>query len=261
MQDFIPYKKFLNNNPNISKLVPLNLPDDLTISTITLVCKVPIYFNLKAIANNLELSKKFIITVRCGNGNEICRTLVPIKKKKSKKAKKKNFMNQTTIVVLCGNNRKLNIKLFKNGAIQITGCREISYVIWALSNVLRMIKKNNTGFFSAFSDVLNVYNFKIALINSNFNIGFRVNREKLFNLLVENNQECVYDSSGHAGVIISFESQITKHKPTIIVFGKGVIIITGALSYRQVMECYKFINIFLLEHYNDVVDKMIDIKH
>lgn len=270
------YNQFIQDNPHVKDLDPQNLPSDLTISTMTLTCKLPVKFNVIMIAKHLELSSTFIQTITCGNNNEICRTLVPLKHKnkkiKVKPKAKKNFYNQATIVVNCSGMIKINVKLFKNGSIQITGCKNISSVIWILGNLFKklqeLIPKNDNDENKTperyaepyiFLKILDITDLKIAMINSNFDIGFNIDREKLFNLLIADKYECGYDPSRHAGVNIRFKSQtenngeIDVHSSSIFVFDKGSIIITGARNYMQIMECYKFINTYLIDNYQKIV--------
>jgi len=280
------YNEFIEKNPKLKLLDPIDFPKELMISTITLISHLPVIFNVLAIAKYLDLSKGFIESIKCGKENGICRSLVPIKIKKTKKTKKNkkikklnkiNFYNQVSIVVNCNQQRDfmcVNIKLFKNGSIQVTGCKKISALIWILNKLFRMLKENipineetlktqdNLMKYSephAFLNVSELQNFKIVMINSNFELGFDINREALFNVLVKNKVDCWFDTARHAGVNIKLKTQHQENKTTephittIIVFAKGKIIITGAQSYLQVMECYKFINIFLIENFNLII--------
>jgi TATA-box binding protein (TBP) (component of TFIID and TFIIIB) len=237
----------------------------------TLACKLPIKFNVILIAKYLELSESFIQTIKCGNNSEICRTLVPIKHKNKKPTKKnkKNFYNQVTIVINCVDVSKINVKLFKNGSIQITGCKNISSVIWILKKLFFKLQEPvqiteesiiETNFTQTYADpyiflnIMDISDLKIAMINSNFDIGFNIDREKLFDLLISNKYDCEYDPSRHAGVKIRYKvSYSNEHSSSIFVFDKGSIIITGAQNYLQIMECYKFINIYLIENYVKIV--------
>lgn len=260
------YQQFLKQNPKITQLDP-NLPEDIQISTMTMICKVPFFFNVVNIAKYIPLSKDFILSVRCGNSNEISRSLIPIKeKKKLKTPAKKNFFNQATMVVKTVNTQHLNIKLFRNGALQLTGCKNISIPTWTLHKLFEILKKpiivdeKEILFVSSniFVDIQSIHDFKIAMINSNFHIGFQINREKLFELLIKDKYDCVYDPSRHAGVNLRYmtKTSIDTTKPvSIFIFDKGSIIITGARNYRQVLECYKFINLYLLDNYPNIVQQ------
>lgn len=284
------YKQFLLTNPHLHELDPSGLPDDLKISTITLTCKLPVRFNVILIAKYLTLSPEFVQTITCGKNKEICRSLVPvkIKTKKIKKTPKLNFYNQATIVINCPDVAKVNVKLFKNGSIQLTGCKKISSVVWILDKLFALLRtevgipvdvpiiptiidimngvshekpaqpEELIGKHYAdpyiFLNILDMTDLKIAMINSNFNIGFQIDREKLFNLLIAEQYDCEFDPSRHAGVKLRLKSHgISDHLSSIFVFDKGSIIITGSQNYMQIVECYKFINMYLIENYAKIV--------
>lgn len=264
------YEQFLINNPLVKKLDPVDLPSDLSISTITVTCKLPIIFNVMQIAKNLPLSSGLFQTIKCGNSGEVYRSLVDgeIKKKYAKKKinrnSTRNFYNQVTIVVSTNEGIKLNVKLFKNGSIQITGCKKLSTVIWALDCVFKKLKMPITNssekYVSTdiFLGIEDIYDFSIAMINSDFKIGFQIDREKLFDLLKKDGYDCVYDPARHAGVNLRYseksqEKNKEMHVAAILIFDKGSIIITGARCYREIISCYKFINNYLIENYSKIV--------
>lgn len=292
------YTRYIEAHPNIKELDPDNLPKELSISTMTGSCKLPVSFNVPNIAKYLPLSSSFILGVKCGNSGrsdvgaishnkikqhadpiEVERMMIPIKKKSSKKkiVKKsiKNFYNQATIVINSPQQNvpkgiiKLNIKVFKNGAFQFTGCKKISYIVWALDNLLSIFNegvdviengetvKKTFAYPQCFLHILNIYKFRISMINSNFVIGFMIDREKVFNKMIADKYDCSFDPARHAGVHVRYTIDKTIKPLSIFIFDKGSIIITGARTYLHIMECYKFINTYLLEHYDEFVQKYI----
>ena len=54
----------------------------------------------------------------------------------------------------------------------------------------------------------NIYMFAIRMINTNFNIGFQINREKLYQLLIENGFDVSFDPIVHACVNIKYTISI-----------------------------------------------------
>lgn len=249
------YNCFIAKYPKMRELDPMELPEDLMISTMTLVCKIPVKFNVVGIAKYLTLSDDFIQTITCGNNREIHRTLNIATRKKLKSKKKRNFYNQVTMIIKCVNVVDVNIKIFKNGSIQMTGCKKISPVIWVLDKLFGMLREKLDEYAEpyVFLTISELFKFKIAMINSNFNIGFKINRDKLYYLLADDKYDCEYDPSRHAGVKLRYNLHGATKNPSIFIFGKGSIIITGARTYAQIMECYKFINVYLIENYNKVV--------
>lgn len=266
------YKNFLKINPDIKKLDPTDFPDDLKISTITQKCCLPVKFNVISIAKKLPLSSDFVQTVKCGNSGEIFRSInINHKRKMEKKIKfsrrqnisnsTKNFYNQVTIIVSSNNNIKMNIKIFSNGSMQITGSTNISSVLWALDCLFKIIKsisidmQINCAFPMEFLNIQDIYDHSICMINSNFNVGFKINREILFDILVNDGYECNYDPARYAGVKLSYKTSDndTENISTIPIFASGAIIITGSKSFRELINCYKFINIYLIEKYSEIV--------
>jgi TATA-box binding protein (TBP) (component of TFIID and TFIIIB) len=260
-----------SNMSNVSKKrTALNidfdkLPDDISISTMTITCKIDTEFNVTNIGRYIDLKYDGIIAVRTGRreDEESNRSLIIKKVGSHRNKKKKAFYNQATILVRTKEKKKpTNVKLFSNGSIQMTGCKGIDDVIDALTKVfseLKIVKgilDYNTGKiiekpFVVNADKLhinNLYDIKICMINSNFTIGFNVDRDKLFESLVRDNIECSYDPIMHACVSIKFEH--VEKIISIFVFESGSVIITGARSCIQIVEAYNFINKYLLNNYH-----------
>ena len=119
------------------------LPDDVSISTMTITCKIDAEFNVTNIGKYIDLKYNGIVAVRHGNSDDKTanRSLI-IKKQSAQKnrKKKKAFYNQVTILVRTKKNKITNVKLFTNGAIQMTGCKSIDGVIDALTKIFTELK-------------------------------------------------------------------------------------------------------------------------
>ena len=203
----------------------------------------------------------------------------------------------------------MNIKLFINGSIQMTGCKHFDNIIKVLKIVFeRIVKKKNVYnnekkcyeekcFVNSYdikevNDKKNIYiqqnkkieekkfltkiyselklgnvhdisldkvkNFKTGMINTNFKIGFKVNREILSTKLdnVEN-VTATYDPISHASVDSKLYIPHLDKKISIFIFESGSITIAGAKSYEQIKYAYKFINKFILENYRELYVKSI----
>mgnify|MGYP000992928687 CR=1 FL=1 len=291
------YDEFIKSNPKMLELDPTEFPFDIFVSTMTLTCKLPVLFYIKTIASKIPLSLDFVQYVSYGNNGEICRSLITQRRKRRKtntKTKRKNFYNQVTMIIKINNTNRISVKLFKNGSIQITGCKLISSVVWCLDKLFKILDKpiiemdNKTGKemktyfveYYMFLDIRNIYSFRIVMINTNFDIKFKINRERLYECLRLDGYDCTYDSARYAGVIIKYANTIEnetideqkivgfeksckgknannkKHnkKPitSIFIFGNGSIIITGSRCYRYIIECYKFINAYLINNYKKI---------
>lgn len=211
-------------------------------------------------------------------------------KEKKKKNKKDSFYNQATVIVRVSKEKLINIKLFKNGSIQMTGCNSIDnsklaikylfeklnivrYLIFPSENKIQEINFVNTSNIK----ISNVKDGKIALINCDFNIEFEINRDKLFNIMSNKNLKNMeikkktknilndndspfkyidgtFDPIRHACVNIKLQHPIKTI--TIFVFESGSIIILGK-SCRQIRDAYNFINVFLLMNYYEICNNLI----
>lgn len=147
----------------------------------------------------------------------------------------------------------------------MTGCKSMEGSIEALEKLLYLLKiekavvnpktfKIEDKLFVSNPSKLNlehIYDFKIAMINSNFCIGFNVDRHKLYNCMTSDKYDATYDPIIHAGVIVRYN---TGDKIiSIFVFESGSIVITGARSCKQILEAYNFINKYLLQNYKYIV--------
>jgi len=140
-----------------AKLYAYNLPYDLPISTATITCKINVLFDVENIAyyfndfDEILTGKKY--------GNRIINNLVNVKKTKTSKKKKrkvtKDFFNQVSLMfstpMLMGldidkltqkeKEKTINVKLFINGSIQMTGCKHLSNISKCLEIVFEKLKK------------------------------------------------------------------------------------------------------------------------
>lgn len=246
-----------------------HLPEDVTISTMTLTCKIATKFNCENIAKYVDLSTSRILTVTHGElGNtKTNRTIVPRKKTTGKpKKQKKVFYNQVSmyVKVYAKNKKPVNIKLFSNGSIQMTGCKTVENAIETLIKVLYELKKEKAVIDyntmkvvdkpfcdnPSVLDLKHIIGLQIVMINSGFQIPFKMDRNKLYNLLLSDGHECLYDAVKHACVNVKFSYE--EKVISIFVFEKGSILITGARNCTQIYEAYMFINKYLLENHKNI---------
>ena len=160
--------------------------------------------------------------------------------------------------------KPVNIKLFSNGSIQMTGCRTLDNAVETLLTVFIELKKIKAVInykimkveekpFATNLDIIDIKNInelKIAMINSGFKIPFKIDRVKLYNLLLSETYECLFDPVKHACVNIKYEHP--DKTISIFVFEKGSIIITGARNCIQILDAYNFINKYLLKNHNHI---------
>ena len=102
------------------------------------------------------------------------------KKKKNSKNISKNFLNCISFT-FNKNNKKVNLKVFRNGVVQLTGCKSFEHckfgivIFWDLIKTINCIENFNS-----------LELFLVSVMrNVNFNLGFFVDREKLGKYIVE----------------------------------------------------------------------------
>jgi len=236
-----------------------DLPKSINISTITITCKLDTEFDTVNIGKYIKLSKNRIYSVKYRNKNKNCiRTIIQKKSRRSKKKRKpKNiFYNQVTLEVYKNNSDKyVNVKLFKNGSIHMTGCRNLEDFIKALCILCKELNRTmgiinpKTGkdiiikkFVTNIENLnLNkIYRFNINMINTNFRVNFSIDRAKLYTMLKSENITCMYEPEVHACVNIKYQYDDDKII-SIFVFEKGSIIITAAKTVEQIKAAYNFI--------------------
>jgi TATA-box binding protein (TBP) (component of TFIID and TFIIIB) len=201
----------------------------------------------------------------------------------------KRFDNQVTVLIrICTNFdgqllpviENTNMKVFRNGNIQMTGLKTIDQGHRAMDFMVNHIRNSEMVITHDISK-LSVQQYEIRLINSDFSVGFDIKRDKLHKIIQEQ-YECfsTYEPCIYPGVKIQYNfnklytntdgvCHCTKKcigkgnalgdgqckKITIAVFQSGCIIITGARSHEQVDAAYKYV-CDIIEKHLDTVKKL-----
>ena len=199
-----------------------------------------------------------------------------------KHAVNKRFDNQLTVIYRYTQNNiisNLNIKIFKNGNLQITGIKNINQGKIVIDNLIVLISENKK--LDNHNLLINT-NYKIRLINSDFKVGFEINRDNLYKILrFEYNIVCSYEPVIYPGVKLQYFWNKNNHlqdgicycekncidgkgngitsckKITIAIFQSGCIIITGAFNIQQIDDAYQFINNILYNNISRIEKKQI----
>ena len=262
MNNFIPYSEYIKKYPDFLQYDP-NLPEDIKITTITTLFTFPLSFHTDYIADNIPLSNDFIISIKYGNTTDTHRSIIDIKKKASntinsryKSKNRKNFYFQTTLIIK-QNNILINVKIFRNGTIQITGSKNISMVIWIVDILLKMFKDAKMSLYAEpyeFCDIMKLIDFKIIMMNCVFNTNFFLNRELTTEVLSSDNKltSVWFDPQRHSGVNLKYIRNVNNEERLIslIIFEKGNIILSSAVDYEDIIETYKYVKTLLLKNYN-----------
>jgi TATA-box binding protein (TBP) (component of TFIID and TFIIIB) len=200
-----------------------------------------------------------------------------------KKAAKKTFFNQSTLVVRKrrldrpDELKEVNIKLFANGGIQMTGITGLDFarvtLEWLLP-ILQTLKEPIS------KEPIFIKTLKIQLINSDYHVNATVHRDNLHQIATQ--QYGLFSSLEkliHQGVNIKYYYNTSRtvgrpgicmcEKPcpgqgegdapgqckkiTVLAFQTGDIIVTGARKYEQLDEAYHFMNQILKRHSREIL--------
>lgn len=190
---------------------------------------------------------------------QISQTKTKNSKRKTKDKPKKRFNNQLTIIVYMHDN-SYNIKLFRNGNLQMTGVKNIEIGNEVINYLMNCIKnlhlKFNNDILSDIDKLENI-NYKVRLINCDFKVNFQIRLDYLYRIITkEYGITCSYEPCIYPGAKIEYyypnnglclcEKYCNGKKDhckkiTIAVFQSGNIIITGANKIEHVNIAYKFI--------------------
>jgi len=201
------------------------------VSTITCNANigVDISINLSILYDKIEPKNKnneIVWIQNLKDNNEYIKGIYPKKIRKSKKnLKKKNrFDNQITIIYKIDDKYMPNIKVFKNGNIQLTGIKNIKdteIIANKLINTINKIYSINKEIDNNYEDnknnfLNNLYynNFKIRMINTDFKSycdknminKFNIRRKELHNLLISDkyNNRCSFQPGIYQGVKLEY---------------------------------------------------------
>ena len=249
---------------------------DLRISTITIVTELNTHIDLIQLFDNIPINER----IRYIQKGDLQKGDIPKSKRKSRKPqseKKKVFFNQATIHYF--HKKVVNVKLFNNGKVQMTGLKyedQGKEVLEGLIEIIQQVQENNRSngildkdIFSTKDKIL-YDNYRVVLINSDFDIGFPINRENLHREMVEPDvqmyssfEPCIYPgvnikyfyNRGHEGGVCQCNRICNGKglgngdgdckKVTIAVFMSGKAIITGAMCREQLNIAHDFINEFV----------------
>jgi TATA-box binding protein (TBP) (component of TFIID and TFIIIB) len=264
-------------------------PTPFKVSTITATGSISteialdVFYDQLIIADHNEPSEGFVFIEYGKKNTEIQYRGFHKKLLLNRKKKKKCFDNQITVIfkmlLPSGSFQNVNVKVFKNGNIQMTGLKNIDDGRKVIDKLIEQIhciyKKDNTIVLSI--DKIDNKDYKIRLINSDFRVGLNIRNDKL-NVLVQKHynifssyEPCIYPAvkmqfcwnttglmDGRCkcdgfckGKGTGFGEGQCK-RITIATFQSGCVIITGAQTYEQIKDAYVFICGIVQKHQIEV---------
>jgi TATA-box binding protein (TBP) (component of TFIID and TFIIIB) len=244
---------------SLNKALPMDtLPKRLTISTMTMTCCIGTKINRKNVAYYIDLTEGGIDNIRFGSNPGYQRSIHP--PKKTNKTGGKRFYNQTTIEIDPGSdNKPINLKLFRNGSLQMTGVKDVKDFVSIMGKLFYEFKRikgvildgtiRPKPFVTNISN-LRVFNIKVDLINTNFRANCKFDRIKLHRKLLAEGIRSTYQPCMHSAVNIKYyyangdiddDGESVKKKVSIFIFESGAAIITGGGCIEHIEATYRFI--------------------
>lgn len=139
-----------------------------------------------AVSTNKTLPKGSLIYLKKGKLSR------GVNVRRNKQSKKSCFLNSVSVDMLLEHDKIVNIKVSKNGKLQVTGCRTEQHFIDCVLSLYKLMKINQNRIGQVIVSIPDNANFQcifdIVMINYQFDFGFRIDREKLDTYFNENTE-------------------------------------------------------------------------
>ena len=143
-----------------------------------------------------------------------------------------DFFNQVTIKTHDGFTNK-SVKIFSNGSIQATGCTDPLDCERILDQIFTLFRMNWEGFVAPPGK-----EYRIVMINTNFSLGRSLNLRQVHQSSIASGNMTQFDPDRYSAVKIKIATASKKRFVTCSVFSTGKVIMTGAESLEQILQCY-----------------------
>ena len=170
--------------------------------------------------------------------------------------------------------KEFHVKIFNTGKIEIPGIQKEEN----FQTVLKMIIDTLQPYFDDKLDY-KPDSDETVLINSNFNCGFFINREILYDILkIKYNIQCIYDPCSYPGIQSKFYYnpdigiqtgiQISEENKNLyvnvkeisfMIFRTGSVLIVGKCDENVLYIIYEFLKIILTNEYNKICQKNMNL--
>ena len=205
---------------------------------------------------SIGISKKDIMSYRCKKKSAFYNCFVMIMRIKIKEMFK-----------------EFHIKVFNTGKMEITGIQNDEIFEEVLKNIIINLQPYVT------EKLEYLQTSDTVLINSNFNCGFYINREVLFDILkFKYNIQCIYDPCSYPGIQCKFYfnpqltvqtgSQISQEdkdnkkynkivEVSFMIFRTGSILIVGMCDEDVLYSIYEYLKKMLCAEFHKINQKLI----
>jgi len=202
---------------------------------------------------SIGISKKDILSYRC--------------------KKKSAFYNCFVIILrmkIENTFKEFHVKVFNTGKLEIPGIQNETTFQMILSEVVKTLQPYVDSKLDYKPD-----SEETVLINSNFNCGFFINRDELFEILTKKyNIQAIYDPCSYPGIQCKFYynpdigiqngcqiSEENKHlyqnikEVSFMIFRTGSVLIVGKCDENVLILIYDFLKIILNNEYKNICQK------
>ena len=191
--------------------------------------------------------------------------------------KKSAFYNCFVLIIRLLYNdifREIHVKVFNTGKLEIPGIQNDNLLDDVLNSLINILKPHTNENLTYLKDKT-----ETVLINSNFNCGYYINREKLFDILKYKYKiNSSFDPCSYPGIQCEFYYDIKKqintgqqmnntsdandmdniYKISFMIFRTGSVLIVGKCDEYILYNIYEFIKKILHDEYFEIVTNNID---
>ena len=260
-------------------------PSELKINVLTMQSDLNIYINnIEQLAKDIVFDDNIlgVSYVRIFKDNKkniiITRGYIPYYNYK------KSFPHQLTVFVCPDQNcldHLINIKLFRNGSLQMTGCRNQEEGRIATEYIKECIYKLKNKEYITCNDKIDIKNIYISMINAICKMNFNIKLDVLTQILIDKYKlKVIFDKGVHPPAKVWFMWNKNKQiqnghctckipcnftkkdsidnthlckKITISIQHTGIIQFMGANLYKQLYDSHEFIITFMYQYYSNLI--------
>lgn len=254
-----------------------------SVSTITLTATIADRIDIAAFMEKCQVATPKLVRVECYGPDKQLHVRGTTAKVRARRTVKYGFDNQVTAIVVPNHElpgHQVNVKVFKNGTVQMTGAKDMQDGCLAATVILDELSRMAESGLAVVGDTnsLRVSRLTVQLINSNFRMPFKINNQKLLGVLLRDYKHvCIYEPCIYPGAKLLYYWNSASEakdglcrcpapclgkgrgcgvgqckKVTVPVFQSGSVMITGASSFEQLEEVYAFTVVLLTKHRHEI---------
>ena len=155
--------------------------------------------------------------------------------------------------------KEVHVKVFNTGKLEIPGIRCNKLLCRVMDMLVDILKPltNSTDL------TYDINNCETVLINSNFNCGFYINRDKLLDILKYKYKiDCIFDACQYPGIQCKYnyiDMEKNNYRISFMIFRTGSVLIVGKCDENILIYIYEFIKNLLIIEYKEINVKNTDV--